>query len=472
MNTPARIAILGGGVSGALVAYHLLSAPTAMSLTMIAPETRLGPGLAFGRCEPFHLLNVPAGRMSALTDTPLHFLSWLERAPAGSSRRELIPSDLGPNSFVSRLLFGDYIEALLRDATRQSRSSFHHIEDTAMRIDRVRDGYRITLGHGETLDADTIVLALGNVAPTATHPACAALVGHPRYSHTMWDDLPWREATSGETVLFIGTGLTMVDGALAFARAGHSGKMIGLSRRGLLPAVHRLGASAPTFLSPETNPLDLRHTVAAVRAEVRARRDSGVPWQAVLDSLRSITPELWGQFSDTDRRRFLRHVKSYWETNRHRLAPELHREIDSLVESGRLSIRAGNIIQVDPTAAGLHVAIRSRGSSTMERFTVDRVVNCTGPESTISAATSPLFRSLFESGLVSSDSLHLGLRAAPSGFVIDRNDVISTGILTLGPLLKGLYWETTAVPEIRVQAARVSCSILERLGAKPSSLPS
>jgi len=254
----------------------------------------------------------------------------------------------------------------------------------------------------------------------------------------------------------------MVDGVLAFARAGHVGRMFGLSRRGLLPATHHLGGSLPAFLTPEKEHLDLRSTLAAIRREVRSQRDCGKTWHAVLDSLRSITPTLWTHFSDIDRRRFLRHLKSYWETNRHRLAPELRREIDELVTSGRLSVRAGHLLRIEPHGDRFTAVIRARGSRTTEQLSFDRVVNCTGPEGSLSSASSPLLRSLFEAKLISADSLHLGLRATPSGFVLDANDIASTSILTLGPLLKGMYWETTAVPEIRVQAATVAQSIIDR----------
>ncbi len=463
MTPPPRIAILGGGVSGALVASHLLRSSRNLSVTIIEPDDRVGPGLAFGRCEPYHLLNVPAGRMSALPDEPHHFLHWLERARGEAPRRALVPPNLGADSFAPRLLFGDYIEAFLNESQTASASLWHRVEDTAIRIEHAHGAFHVSLARGDSIAADIVVLALGNVAPTTAHSSCAAISSHAKYSHNIWSDFPWRNAERDETVLFIGTGLTMIDGVLAFSRAGHTGKMIGLSRRGLLPAVHRLGQSAPTFLSPAQNPCSLRETISAVRRAVRAQRDVGVTWHAVLDSLRSITPELWRGFSESERRRFLRHVKSYWETNRHRLAPELHREIESLTESGRLTVQAGNLIRVVPAEGRFTAEVRPRGSSTIHSLTIDRVVNCTGPEATLSASTSPLLHSLFEAGLISTDPLHLGLRAAPSGFVLDKKGSPSTSILSLGPLLKGMYWETTAVPEIRTQAATVARSIIETL---------
>src|ERR1700731_1951975 len=71
------IAIIGGGVSGALTAYHLIEQGAEARVLVIDPRRELGLGLAYSTPSLRHLLNVPAGKISALPAQPAHFLNWL-----------------------------------------------------------------------------------------------------------------------------------------------------------------------------------------------------------------------------------------------------------------------------------------------------------------------------------------------------------------------------------------------------------
>jgi uncharacterized NAD(P)/FAD-binding protein YdhS len=69
------VAIIGGGVSGALVAVHLLkAAQTPLDILLIDHTARWGQGLAYSTPYDCHLLNVPVGKISAFPDEPEHFL--------------------------------------------------------------------------------------------------------------------------------------------------------------------------------------------------------------------------------------------------------------------------------------------------------------------------------------------------------------------------------------------------------------
>ena len=45
----------------------------------------------------------------------------------------------------------------------------------------------------------------------------------------------------------------------------------------------------------------------------------------------------------------------------------------------------------------------------------------------------------------------------------------SSAMFAIGPMLKGALWETTAMPEIRVQAANIARKLLERLDSRNTS---
>lgn len=84
------------------------------------------------------------------------------------------------------------------------------------------------------------------------------------------------------------------------------------------------------------------------------------------------------------------------------------------------------------------------------------LINCTGPAADITTTTDPLLRHLLASGLARPDPLRLGLDADTNGAVRDADGRPASDIFTLGPLLRGRWYETTAIPEIRDQAAALA----------------
>src|SRR5690606_40841097 len=80
MHCDHDVAIVGGGAAGTLAAIHLLrQARPGSRIAVYEPSPRPGEGVAYSTRRREHLLNVPAGRMSALPDGPADFLPW----PAG-----------------------------------------------------------------------------------------------------------------------------------------------------------------------------------------------------------------------------------------------------------------------------------------------------------------------------------------------------------------------------------------------------
>jgi hydroxyacylglutathione hydrolase len=97
------VAIIGGGVSGTLTAFHLVRLGTPARVILIDQRPDFGLGVAYSTPSLCHLLNVPAGTISALPDQPDHFLTWLRKNhdPAATER-----------TFAPRAVFGKYIQYL------------------------------------------------------------------------------------------------------------------------------------------------------------------------------------------------------------------------------------------------------------------------------------------------------------------------------------------------------------------------
>ncbi|HEX8636717.1 MAG TPA: hypothetical protein VF692_01545, partial [Pyrinomonadaceae bacterium] len=94
-------------------------------------------------------------------------------------------------------------------------------------------------------------------------------------------------------------------------------------------------------------------------------------------------------------------------------------------------------------------------------FSADAIINCIGAESNFGKIDFPLVKSLIERGEIVPDELALGLAATPDGKIISRENKTSGVLRTLGTALRGVLWESTAMPEIRAQARALSLSLLD-----------
>jgi len=398
----------------------------------------MGRGVAYSTTEPAHLLNVRAEGMSAWAGDPDSFARRFERE--GGDRR----------GFAQRRLFGRYLGEILDEAVASGKTRLIH--GGAVSAAREDGGWAIRLDDGSAVAADALALGVGNQEPEALS-AFGSAGG--RFIRN-----PWAEdaraavaelAATGGTVLLVGTGLTMVDLVLSLDAAGHRGRIVALSRRGLIPRSHADFEPAP--VEQADLPQGLRGMLRWLR-----RRSAEVGWRAAVDSLRPHSHPLWQGLDGEEQRRFLRHARPWWDVHRHRIAPEVARTLHDMIAEGRLEIVAGRIITARPAPDGLEVDFRRRGAGapTTENFAY--AFNCTGPLHSIARTRDPLLRSLLDAGRVRADHLGIGLE-------VDDEARAGERLWALGPLTKGRYWEIIAVPDIREQAAVVADDIQRELGA-------
>jgi uncharacterized NAD(P)/FAD-binding protein YdhS len=375
--------------------------------------------------------------MSAWPDDPDDFA--LRFATEGGERR----------GFAERRLFGRYLCEILDRAN----GKIEVVEQTAVGATRAADGWEVELGDGSRIAARSLVVATGNQEPAALDVFAAAA---DRFVSNPWGvtaQAAVRElAVSGESVLLVGTGLTMVDLVLSLEAAGYRGRMVALSRRGLIPRSHAEFEPAPVEAGdvPSGDLLALSRWLR--------RRSAQVGWRAAVDSLRPHTQALWQSLGTERQRRFLRHARPWWDAHRSRIAPEVARTIAALIGEERLEIVAGRTLSSRRDGSGLTVEIRRRRSRAPETLSVAYAFNCTGPLHSLSRTKDALLRSLIDAGHVRPDPLDIGLsvdgRSRASG---------AHRIWALGPLTKGSFWEIIAVPDIRVQAASVAQDIAQEL---------
>lgn len=459
-ESPDAIAIVGAGFSGAMVAAHLLrQATTPLTVYLIErmPE-RAGLGNAYSTPLDGHWLNVPAGNMSAFADEPLHFLHWAqagEQPDAGWGR------ELTAHSFLPRRLYGRYIRHVLNTAEQTAKAGvrLERISGEVMGAGIGEDDVTLHLADGSDIRVRKAVLAVGNFPPGNPYVRNPAFHADSRYHANPWNPEVLPKLLPTRSCLLIGSGLTMVDWVIGLQDAGYQGALYVVSRRGLWPQTHDPGVTSVPFV------IDYTASPPTVRAWLRQIRQyihtTGCDWRSVVDALRPLTPTLWQHLPLIERRRFLRHLRPFWDIHRHRLAPEVARRLAAWQASGKLVRRVGRIEDYRVREQIIEVLIRSRGTGEPITLPVEAVVNCSGCESNYRNLPSPLIRQLLDQGSISLDSLALGLNATTDGRLIDAGGVVSDRLFTVGPPAKGILWETIAVPEIRVQAERLARCLLD-----------
>ena len=441
---PARfsVAIIGGGFSGTILAAQLLRrGDPSVSVVVVEKTPSVGHGLAYGTDCPSLLLNVRARNMSAFPDDPSHFLRW---AQSNHDPRT------GPGSFLPRAVYGRYVQAVLNESVQLAGNDrMEWMKDEAWQLSPTDKGMEIKLQSGRRLLADRVLLALGNFPPSDPLAAWKAETGS-RYSRNPWSASTFEGVENLGDVLLVGSGLTSVDVAFQLRKQGCRGTIHILSRRGLLPQPHK--ATDPVLPSwNEASPKNIAGLLRLVREQIRQGHERGTEWQSVFDSLRPQVAKIWQSLSETERRRFLRHVRPYWEVHRHRAAPQIAQSIAEQISSGQIQVHAGRITGYKEDRSSIKVIFRDRKSGKANSLSVDRVINCTGPESDCRRMDNPLISSLLGSGLTRPDPLFLGLEVSPDGALISRDGTISDSLFAVGPIRKGSVWESTAVPELREQ---------------------
>jgi uncharacterized NAD(P)/FAD-binding protein YdhS len=454
------IAIIGGGLSGTLAATQLLrqaSSASRLRIKLIERQEKLGRGVAYGTREPRHLLNVRAINMSGLPDDPEHFVRWLQR-PENLKRTSSATAEL-PECYAPRALYAEYIEQLFAGAKSSAASPivFEQFCDEAVAVVPYERGYKIHLQDGASVRVDKIVLALGNFPPKDPPGIPEDVIAGTRYVRNPWSEQALAGLSGDEAVLLIGAGLTMVDLAVALHVRGHNGTIQVVSRRGRLPQVHQQAQPMKPILSEDAVPLTVRSLLRRIRL---AARENNNDWRSVVNSLRPVTTALWKGLPLKERRRFLRHAQTYWDLHRHRMAPETAELVSRLQSTGLMTVRAGRIVTCLEDKDGVEISVRERWTSREVTFKVARIINCTGGSFDIRRMNHTLIGGLLDDGLVRPDELGLGLDVADGGRCIALGGNPSPGLYTIGPLCKGALWETTAVPEIREQAAVLARHLL------------
>ena len=390
------VVVVGAGAAGALTASHLVtSLSPRYRVTLVDPAPTTGRGPAYSTTDERHLLNVPASGMSAFPRDPEHFFRWVRNHHDPQAQ---------PQDFVPRAVYGDYVQSLLQTATEYpGNARLERRQEAVAGIERRGDRFLVRFSSGQSTAARAVVLATGATPGTDWAPPGL------KDTDLLVDD-PWTQDLPDGDLLLVGTGLTMVDVAIAADRAGRT--LHTVSRHDLVPAAHRM-PTTPAVPPPPgiTRVGSLEELQRVMRTHVERTVAETGDWRAAVDGLRPVTAQLWQGLGEDDKRRFLAEHARTWDVHRHRMPPVTARRLDKIARSGRLVRHTGTVASARPVPGGVEVTLTDG-----RRLTVAGVVNCTGPVGAL--AKDPLLASLARTGLVRPGPSGLGIDTADDGRVI------------------------------------------------------
>lgn len=438
MTRDHDVAIVGGGCSATALAVVLARALPASARAAIFSRAPVGPGTAYAPQSAALLMNGPVRAMSAVPGDETHLARYLV--------------DELPEALICRARYGAYLRATAAAALAEHPGIVHESEEI-VDLERVHDGYVLTASSGASYRARSVVLAIGNLPPNDGFLP-AALREHRGYAGDPWSaSVEAFDPALG--VAIVGSRLTAMDVVALLDEVAYRGHVHLISRHGLLPAIEDTSVRALDHAALE---FDRSSPPALLRSVRRAVKRHPGDWRAVVEALRPISPSIWSQWDLRERRRFLRHLQSLWAVHRYRVPPATYAAFQRMRSEGRVTIHRGRIAAASARGDRMTLTI-ARGELRYD-LTVGYAVNCTGPNGDLASVPHPLVRSAIARGLIRPDALRLGADVTPEYRVVDARGHAQPNLYAIGPLLRGLWYETTAVGEIRSHAVAIGAQLV------------
>ncbi|MDY0926944.1 FAD/NAD(P)-binding protein [Pantoea trifolii] len=451
-----QVIIVGGGFSGTALAIHLArTSSSRLLITVVEPRASLGGGVAYSTQEPAHRINVPASRMQLSGEEQGAFDRWYRQQPE-CSLDSVAHCDDGA-VYPQRSLFGRYLaEQFAAAAQAYPHISLRHVQASAI----AWEGEQLLLSNGETLQGDVLALAISHPPPSlpralqpfSTHPA---LIANP-WQHGVMDAIDPQSS-----VAIIGTGLSMADVVASLGTRQHRGPLIAFSRRGQLSRDNLSGEWPEWTLAPQdasSARLWLRH----IRAEVARAAEQDLPWQRVLDQVRVQGQDIWQSLPLREQQRFVRHLRSWWDVHRYRIAPQVSAVIGARRQQGSLKVLAARLSDISKLGNQLQITLRTRDGAS-ETHRLDHLIVTTGPGHEALTASQPLLQSLSRQGLIRADQLGFGIDVDSQSRTLNLNGQPNARLFVVGPAARARFGELMGLPQVADHAAAVARHILQEL---------
>ena len=450
---PLRIAIAGGGYTGAMLIRHLCDrTDRPLDITVFEPRARLGRGVAYDVSQPHLLLNVPTIRMMPWLDHPSRFHDWAV-GPGGWDPGQAEPDG---GIYTTRALWGDFTAHLLRQGIENARAPVRltHIRSDLTGLARGGETLRLSASDGRMVEAEALALALGNPDPRPLEGISDTGKGAPDPVEKVWAP-DWMDAIDPDAPIgIVGTGLTAADMISGLAARGHRGPILALSRRGLVPHVMHNTIVSLDRARTDSYPTEASDLVHVVRARFEAAIRERGDWRYAIDRVRIDIPVLWRAMDVAARRRLMRWARPFWDIHRFRMPPPTWRAVKAMRETGQLRIVSGRLTALKD--GGMQWTNAEGAGS----FACAVVLNCTGPDYSYEGRCASLLDDLFRSGLLASRRVGEGFPVDATDRLIGRDQDSGPPVFALGACARMRYGELTTATEISAQTAAVARTVL------------
>lgn len=452
------ITIIGGGASGALILINILKyfpdAP--ISIKWIERSGEFGTGTAYSTDKDYHLLNVPANVMGLFHDYANDFFEWLLKKGYTYSEHDYVP----------RKIYGDYIkENLFAFLKRNENIYIELIQAEIIDIEKEVNHYILIQQNGKRIKSDVVLLCTGNFLPANPQLIDMEYTEHPSYFRNPWSNDIHQSIKRTDDILIIGTGLTMVDKMLDLYHQIHKGKIYAISRNGYLPFTHypcSRHQKYPDYKEELLQATSTRELYTIIRYHIDKGIKSGIDWRVVVDTIRPALPEIWDNLPLKEKKTFFRRVGSIWTVVRHRIPVICADIIHLLKDKKQLSVLAGRLKEIKETENGFIVSYLDKQERYRKEIVVQKIINCSGPQLNPKNTDSLLFKNLLNKEMICIDQLGLGFNALTDGKLLDKHNNVIPGLYTVGNGLKGVLFESTAIPEIRLQAYNLAKELIQQ----------
>jgi uncharacterized NAD(P)/FAD-binding protein YdhS len=464
------ITIIGAGFSGLMTAIHLITSKRDdIEIVVVSPKECFTKGMAYNTYSKHHLLNVVVGKMSCFPDEPEHFLNWLsQKEPYNQLDRNLLATIFAPRELYGTYLHETWLSVL--QSYTPSHLKIIHQKVTDITYFSEKQQYQIETLDKQHFNTDYVVLATGNELPKNPVITNSSFFQNSQYFQNPWVKESTEKAENLESILLIGNGLTMIDVVLGLQENNFQGKIYSLSPNGFQILPHRHNGVPYLQMLPELSPpYSISKLFSIFRKHITFVRQFGISAEPVIDSVRGISQKIWQELSLLDKQIFMRHARHLWGVARHRLPTYIHDKIQELQRNQHLQIIKGKLLNLEEEQPlKIKVSYWDKKNKKENYIWVNRVINCTGPNTDISQSNNSLIYNLYQKGLIQNDQLRLGILTDTHGCIYQKNNILHQHFFAIGNLLKGLLWESTAVPELRVQAKNLAQFMLENIETAPS----
>lgn len=457
-----KIGIIGLGATGVAYYYHLIKQLGKLEYKNKEIEINIFElkkqqkyrGLAYGIKKESFILNMRAEEMHLDKTRPHDFLEYLES----------IGNPYKKQPYVSRAIFGDYLEKNFNESLKESKKikvKTKIINDEV--TDLLIEGDQVCIiTKNSRHSVDFLNLSVGNIF-SDPYPE---LQKNEKYISSPYHIQKMGLIPKKASVAVLGSSLTAVDAAVLLYDKGYEGKIYFASRGGNLPGgqVEAKTHEYKYLTLEKIEALTENHKKKIAITEIfrlfkkeleeatgqkinliNIRTDhiknsykNNPQVQSVLNGTAEIIPHLWNSIEPKDQIHFMNEFYSLWCSYRHCMPKINADKILEMINSGRLTILKG--VKKVYEDESKHFIVEAEN-----KIKTEYLINAIGADYSIKNSPSKLLKKMYLKGVVSENpcgGLNVDFKTHQ---IIDKKGEKIENIYFVGALTRGVHFFTNAM---------------------------